>query len=93
MKGLAASVVAGALAFAPMQCKHDPDPANRLEDTAGDALWDLAAKFEGEHNDASAKETLEYLVKKYPSSRHAPAARAKLGGGASATPASTTDGG
>ncbi len=92
MKGIAASVLAGALAFAPMQCKRDPDPANRLEDTAGDALWDLAAKFEGEHNLASARETLDYLVKRYPSSRHAPAARAKLGEPAQAAP-SSPDGG
>ena len=75
---------------APMQCQHDPDPNNRMEDTAGDALWGLAQKFEGEHNDVAARDTLRYLVETYPANRHAPAARAKLGG-AAAAPAS--DGG
>jgi len=98
MRGLAAAVLAAAtslgMASAPMQCKRDPDPNGRIEDTAGDALWALALKFEGEHNDASSKETLQYLVDRYPSNRHAPEARIKLGGGAAPLPASTTaDGG
>ncbi len=95
MKLLAAAALAGAMSLAPMQCKHDPDPNNRLEDTAGDALWDLAAKFEAEHNDVSAKETLRYLVDRYPSSRHAPAARAKLAqaGSGAGLPLPSADGG
>jgi hypothetical protein len=98
MKGLAAGVLAGAMslgmASAPMQCKRDPDPNGRIEDTAGDALWALALKFEGEHNDASAKETLQYLVDRYPSNRHAPEARAKLGGAAApVATAAAADGG
>jgi TolA-binding protein len=69
-----------ALSFtAPFQCGKSPDPNLRHEDTAGDALWALAEKFDQEHNDAAAKETLQYLLEKYPSSRHAPAAREKLG--------------
>jgi hypothetical protein len=71
-----------ALGLAPVQCGHEPDPNLRQEDTAGDALWALAGKFEAEHNDAAAKETLRYLVEKYPSSRHVPEAKAKLGGAA-----------
>ena len=74
------AILAAALAaIAPLQCGRDPDPNLRLEDTAGDALWSLAAKFEAEHNDAAARETLQYLVEKYPSNRHAPEAREKLG--------------
>ena len=69
-------------AIAPLQCANT-DPSLRLEDTAGDALWDLAEKFHAERNDAAARETLTYLVQKYPSSRHTVAAKdelAKLGG-------------
>ena len=83
---LLAGALSSAFAFAPMQCKHEPDPNNRLEDTAGDALWGLAQKFETAHNDAAAKETLRYLVDRYPSNRHAPEARTRLGGTA-ASPA------
>jgi hypothetical protein len=63
----------------PLQCGGSDTPAElRTEDTAGDALWDLAAKFRAEHNDAAAKETLHYLVQQYPSSRHTPAAKDML---------------
>lgn len=77
-------VLAGALALstlglAPMQCKREPDPNLRLEDTAGDALWDLAAEFKKKGDDKAARETLRFLVERYPSNRHAPAARAELG--------------
>lgn len=75
-----AFVLAG-LGTAPMQCKHERDPNLRLEETAGDALWDLAADFKKKGNDVAARDTLRYLVERYPSSRYAPAARAELGGG------------
>ena len=65
---------------APMQCTRSADPDTRLEDQPGDALWALAAKFRGEGNVASADATLSYLVAKYPSDRHAPAAREMLAG-------------
>jgi hypothetical protein len=80
-----AGVLAGATSFAPLQCAHDPDPTLRREDTAGDALWALSQKFEAEHDSASAKETLQYLVDTYPTNRHVADAKqeiAKLGGGA-----------
>jgi hypothetical protein len=70
--------------LAPMQCAHDPDPTLRREDTAGDALWNLAQRFEAEHNVQSARETLRYLVETYPSNRHVAEAKEKLkalGGG------------
>jgi hypothetical protein len=79
MMRAAAGLLAAALGVAPMQCRRDPDPNLRWEDTAGDALWGLALDFEARKDEAAAKETLRYLVEKYPSSRHAPAARAKLG--------------
>jgi TolA-binding protein len=74
-----AALVSAAIFSAPFQCGKDPDPNLRHEDTAGDALWALGEKFEKEHNDAAAKETWQYLVEKYPSNRHAPAAKEKLG--------------
>ncbi|MCA9589445.1 MAG: hypothetical protein KC657_29255 [Myxococcales bacterium] len=67
------------LGAAPMQCKRDPDPNLRIEDTAGDALWDLAADFKKKGDDRAARDTLRYLVEHYPSNRHAEAARAELG--------------
>lgn len=83
-----AAAVATLIAIAPIQCAHDPDPNARREDTAGDALWSMAMHFENEHNDQAARETLAYLVKEYPSNRHAEAAKTELAklGGAPAAP-------
>lgn len=76
---LAAGVVASVLGNAPMQCSRSPDAENRREDTAGDALWDLAEDFKAKGNDEARKQTLRFLVEKYPSNRHVPAAREELG--------------
>ena len=62
-----------------MQCSRSPDPDMRREDTAGDALWDLAEDFKAKGNDEARKQTLKFLVDKYPSNRHVPAAREELG--------------
>jgi len=59
----------------------DADPSVRTEDTAGDALWDLAKDFEAHGDHAAAMHTLETLVTRYPSSRHAPVAKDLLDGG------------
>jgi outer membrane protein assembly factor BamD (BamD/ComL family) len=73
-----ARALAVALAVAPMQCAHEPDPSLRWNDTPGDALWQLAQEFRDSHDDAAARRTLEYLVERYPSSRWAQAARDEL---------------
>lgn len=73
-----ALLAALAIAIAPIQCGHDPDPTLRHEDEPGDALWDLAMKFRANGDEAAARRTLEQLVQKYPSSRRAPAARDEL---------------
>ncbi len=81
---LAAGALAVALSLAPFQCAHSPDPNERREDSAGDALWALAQDCHAHGDTAGERRTLAYLVEKYPSSRHAPAAKddlAKLGGG------------
>lgn len=64
---------------APFQCGSGPDPGLRLEDTAGDALWDLSRDFRTKGNEAAAKDTLRYLVTHYPSNRHTPEAKTELG--------------
>lgn len=76
---IAAVGLALALTGAPLQCGSARDPDLRLEDTAGDALWDLAATFEKEGNTTARDRTLRYLVTQYPSNRHVPEARARLG--------------
>jgi hypothetical protein len=78
------TIVAGALAAAlasnaPLQCGHKPDPDVRVEE-AGDALWDLAMQLRAQGNEEGARQTLRYLVEKYPSNRHVPAAKADLAG-------------
>jgi len=77
-------------ALAPFQCAHKADPNLRREDTAGDALWALAEDFGAHHNEEAQRETLAYLVQKYPSSRYTPAAKEELSrfGTASASDAS-----
>jgi outer membrane protein assembly factor BamD (BamD/ComL family) len=81
MRMIAAGAALVALVQAPLQCSHAPDPSLRREDTAGDALWSLAQDFRAKHEDAAARETLKYLLDRYPSSRYAPAAREQLGEG------------
>ena len=84
MLGLALSTLA------PFQCAHTPDPDDRREDTAGDALWGLAEEFRAHQNEQASRDTLQYLVARYPSNRHAPEARAKL---SAAATAASPDGG
>jgi hypothetical protein len=74
----AAGVVALSLGHAPLQCSRTPDPELRREDTAGDALWDLAQSFEQQGNREAQRATLRFLAERYPSNRHAPAAREAL---------------
>lgn len=63
--------------IAPFQCGsgNANDPKHRREDTAGDALWGLAERFREQHDEASRKATLRYLIEKYPSNRHAQVAK------------------
>lgn len=75
---IAAGVVLAALNGAPLQCGHGGSDAKH-EDDGGDALWALAMDFRAKGNEEAARQTLRYLVEKYPSNRHAPAAREELG--------------
>jgi outer membrane protein assembly factor BamD (BamD/ComL family) len=79
IRAIGTSLVALSLgAFgAPLQCGSGHDRPH--EDSAGDALYNLAQDFRAKGNEQAAKETLRYLVEHYPSNRHAPEARAELG--------------
>jgi hypothetical protein len=76
---LVVSLLAAA-GVAPMQCSKTRDGDLRREDAPGDALWELAQRFEAEGNPAGAKATLQFLVDRYPGSRFAQAARDVLAG-------------
>jgi hypothetical protein len=82
-----------ALAIAPFQCGHERDPSLRWDETPGDALWNLAGRFREQHDEAAARQTLEYLVERYPSSRWAQAARDELGAPAGSPSPDRGDGG
>ena len=86
-----AGALLAALGSAPMQCRHEPDPNVRREDSAGDALYALALDFRAKGNEDSAKQTLRFLIERYPSNRHVPAAREELGGPAGAGSAAAVD--
>lgn len=77
---VAAGTLIASLGFAPLQCRRDPDPNLRREDSPGDALYALAQDFRTKGNEDAAKQTLRFLVERYPSNRHVPAARAELDG-------------
>ncbi len=71
-------VLAALLGGAPFQCSSDPDPTTALEETAGEALYQLAEQFRGEGRREAWLRTLTYLVDRYPSSRFAEMARQDL---------------
>ena len=64
---------------APLQCGRGGSDAAH-EDDPGDALYALAMDFRAKGNEEAARQTLRYLVEKYPSNRHVPAAREELEG-------------
>ncbi len=82
-----ALLLAAALAGAPFQCSHDPDPRNAIEETPGEALYQLAQQFRSQGNTKAWRETLAYLIKHYPSSHYAEVAKDELAATPSASPA------
>lgn len=90
---LTASALLAALGTAPLQCRHDPDPSLRREDSAGDALYLLAQDFRSKGDEPAARQTLRYLVEHYPSNRRVPAVRAELEATASDPNAARPDAG
>jgi outer membrane protein assembly factor BamD (BamD/ComL family) len=77
---LAALLVLSAMSTAPFQCASDPDPNKRREETPGEALYGLAEQFQKGGDREAQVRTLEYLVKRYPSSREAEMAKVDLKG-------------
>jgi hypothetical protein len=68
-----------------MQCASDPSPAERRYETPGEALYGLATQFKAKGDTAAWRATLEYLVARYPSSRHAKMAKDDLAEAAGAS--------
>jgi len=65
-------------AGAPLQCAREPEPELRRYETPPEALYQLAARFKASRNDAAWRETLAFLVERYPSSRFAIRAKGEL---------------
>jgi hypothetical protein len=83
---LRAAAAVAMMSLAPIQCGHTPDAELREDETPGDALWALAQRFKNAHDTAGERQTLQYLVERYPASRWVGPAKdelAQLGGGAS----------
>lgn len=79
-------VFAASAALAPFQCASEAKPELRREEEPAEALYNLAEQFKAKGADAARADTLRYLLKMYPTSRFAEAARLDLEG------ASTNDG-
>jgi len=75
--GLIAALAASA-SSAPLQCGHTPEAELQEDETPGDALWRLAQKFHDRHEPAAERQTLQYLVERYPASRWIAPAKEEL---------------
>ncbi len=69
---------AALLAHAPLQCSREPGPELRRYETPPEALYDLATRFKAKGEERAWRDTLAYLVERYPSSRFALRARDEL---------------
>ena len=67
-----------ALALAPFQCARDPDPEKAIEDDPAEALYGLAGRFAKAGNRPARRDTLRYIVERYPTSRFAELAKDDL---------------
>lgn len=65
---------------APLQCSGDPPPETRRYETPPDALYDLATRFKKKGEMRAYRDTLAYLVERYPNSRFAMRAKDELQG-------------
>lgn len=81
---------AALIALAPIQCGQPPREHPEFEDSPAEALWDLSERFAAEGDDAARRQTLDYLIERYPSSRFAERARVTLGREGNATPPDET---
>lgn len=74
---LSFGALAIALGTAPMQCSRNVSEQTH-EQAPGDAIYQLAEDFRAKGNEQAWLDSLRFLVAKYPSNRHVPAARAEL---------------
>jgi len=65
---------------APLQCSGEPPDETRRYETPPDALYDLAARFKKKGDQHAYRETLAYLIERYPNSRFAVRAKEELAG-------------
>jgi hypothetical protein len=86
-------ILSSALSGAPFQCASEPDPNRALEETPGEALYELAVEFKKKGDDEAWRETLEYIIDRYPASRFAQTAKRDLAEGAPASSGSAKPGG
>ena len=79
---LVALLVGSALLLqAPLQCSREPEPELRRYETPPEVLYDLALRFRAKGDTKAWRDTLSYLIERYPSSRFAVRARDELGDG------------
>ncbi len=71
-------VLSATLGGAPFQCGSESDPASALEETPGEALYELAEQFKRRGDQAAWRGTLTYLIERYPASRFAVTAKSDL---------------
>ncbi|WP_437787061.1 tetratricopeptide repeat protein [Sorangium sp. So ce1097] len=71
-------VLLAAVARAPYQCASEVDPDRRIHEDPSEALYDLAERFKARGERDAQRDTLRFLVERYPSSRFARMAREDL---------------
>lgn len=78
MRLLALMATATLFAQAPLQCSREPEPELRRYETPPEALYGLAERFKAKGDKEAYRDTLTYLVERYPSSRFAERAKQDL---------------
>jgi hypothetical protein len=78
-----------ALAQAPLQCGTETDPSLRRRETPEEALYALARRFNAEGDRHAWRETLQFLIQRYPNSRFAVRAKDDLARAPADAPTST----
>jgi len=86
-RGVPALLLVAAVSGAPVQCGSEPDPSSAMEETPGEALYDLAEKFRKNGDRDAWRDTLLHLIDRYPGSRFAVAAKQDLADAGIETPA------
>jgi len=80
-------LLGASLNWAPLQCSSEPDPDVRRYETPGEALYGLASELKARGNQAGWRDTLQYLIRRYPNSRFAVRAKQDLEDKGSSPPA------